>query len=229
MQIRLSAFVDISMGQRRHGSQRRCLAVLWCVAAFGFLLGGLQPPADAQTQTPDTVCQLALKDYRVALQSYQDGFFDPAFAGFESYILHCPLGDYVGQAHYLLAEMLTAQSQCDKALPHVKEALAQPLASALRPHVLFLGARCALQLKRRELARSYLLDTVVTEASSDIKAPAFYWLGEMAFQQKNFDDAKRYYAWSLQEAPRGPYAAHTHYSLGFIAQQRGDIPAACKL
>ncbi|ETW99901.1 MAG: hypothetical protein ETSY1_13245 [Candidatus Entotheonella factor] len=193
-------------------------------AAVGLLLSGL--PQLAAAQAPEAVCQQALEDYRVALQSYQDGFYDPAFAGFEAYLLNCPLGEYVGRAHYLLAEMLEKQSKCAKALPHVKEALAQPLDSALRPHVLYLGARCALQLKQSALAQTYLQDTVVSQASGDIKAPAFYWLGELAFQQKRYDEAKRYYTWALQEAPEGTYAAHAHYSLGFIAQQEGDIAAA---
>ena len=193
-------------------------------AAVGLLLIGLLRPAGAKAT--DAVCQQALKDYRVALQSYQDGFYDPAFAGFEAYLLQCPLGDYVGQAHYLLAEMLSQQSNCNKALPHVQEALVQPLNSALRPHVLFLGARCALQLKRSDLAQTYLQDTVVSDAPAEIKAPAFYWLGELAFQQQRYDESKRYYAWSLQAAPEGAYAAHAHYSLGFIAQQEGDIDAA---
>lgn len=193
-------------------------------AVIGLLLSGL--PGRAAAQAPDTVCQQALEDYRVALQSYQDGFYDPAFAGFESYLLHCPLGDYVGRAHYLLAEMLAQQSKCDKALPHVKEALAQSLDAALRPHVLYLGARCALQLKQSALAQTYLQETVVSQAPGEIKAPAFYWLGELAFQQQRYDEAKRYYAWTLQEAPGGAYAAHAHYSLGFIAQQEGDIAAA---
>jgi tetratricopeptide (TPR) repeat protein len=195
-------------------------------AAVGLLLSAL--PRAAGAQSPATVCQLALNDYRVALQSYQDGLFDPAFAGFESYLLHCPLGDYVGQAHYLLAEMLAQQSACDKALAHVKEALAQPLASPLRPHVLFLGARCALQLKQSALAQTYLQDSVASPAPGDIKAPAFYWLGELALQQQHYDEAKRYYARTLQEAPKGEYAAHAHYSLGFIAQQEGDIDAALR-
>jgi len=195
-------------------------------AAVGLLLSVLLRPAGAQS--PDTACELALKDYRVALQSYQDGFFDPAFAGFESYLLHCPLGDYVGQANYLLAEMLAQQSTCDKALAHVKEALAQPLAPVLRPHVSFLGARCALQLKQTALAKTYLQDSVVSRAPGKIKAPAFYWLGELAFQQQDYDEAKRYYEQTLQEAPEGEYAAHAHYSLGFIAQQEGDIAAALR-
>lgn len=218
MQVRLPALVDIGMGWRTR----------WLAVAAGLLLSVLQPLVDVQAQTPSAGCQRALTDYRVALQSYRDGLFDPAFAGFESYILHCPLGEYVGQAHYLLADMLTAQSKCGKALPHVKEALGQPLAPALRPYVLFLGARCARQLKRAAEARKYLLDIVVTKAPSEIKAPAFYWLGELSFQQKNDDDAKRNYEWALQEAPQGPYAAHAQYSLGFIAQRRGDLPAALR-
>ncbi len=193
-------------------------------AALGLLLSGLSPLAEAQS--PSAVCQQALEDYRVALQSYQDGFYDPAFAGFEAYLLHCPLGDYVGQAHYLLAEMLAQQSQCDKALPHVKEALSQTLAPALRPHVLFLGARCALQRKQSDLAQMYLQETVVAKAPGEIKAPAFYWLGELAFRRQRDDEAKRYYAWALEEAPAGAYAAHAQYSLGFIAQREGDIAAA---
>lgn len=193
-------------------------------AAVGVLLSGLLRLAAAQA--PDAVCQQALEDYRVALQSYRDGFYDPAFAGFESYLLYCPLGDYVGRTHYLLAEMLAQQSKCDKALPHVKEALAQSLAPALRPHVLYLGARCALQLNQSALAQTYLQDTVVSNAPGDMKAPAFYWLGELAFQQQRYDEAKRYYTWTLQESPGGTYAAHAHYSLGFIAQQEGDIAAA---
>ncbi len=216
------------MGWHKRVSRWRPINALWSAVAVGLLLSSLPSPVDVRAQASDTGCQRALTDYRVALQSYQDGLFDPAFAGFESYILHCPLGAYIGQAHYLLAEMLTVQSQCGKALPHVKEALAQPLAPALRPHILFLGARCALQLKRTALARKYLLDIVVADAPSEIKAPAFYWLGELSFQQKNHDDAKRNYEWALQEAPRGPYAAHAHYALGFIAQRRGDIPAALR-
>ncbi len=193
-------------------------------AAVGLLLSALVRPVGAQT--PDSVCQPALEDYRVALQSYQDGFYDPAFAGFEAYLLHCPLGDYVGQAHYLLAEMLSQQSKCDKALPHTAEALRHPLASALRPYVLFLGARCALQLKDSATAQTYLQDLVVADAPGEIKAPAFYWLGELAFEQQRYDEAKRYYAWALQEAPKGAYAAHAHYSLGFMAQKEGDIDEA---
>ncbi len=194
------------------------------VYAAALLLSALGRLAVAQA--PDAVCQQALEDYRVALQSYQDGFYDPAFAGFEAYLLHCPIGDYVGQAHYLLAEMLSQQSNCDKALAHVKAALEQSLGPALRPHVLYLGARCALQLKRLDTAQTYLQDTVVSEAPGEIKAPAFYWLGELAFQQQRYQEAKRYYAWVLQEAPEGAYAAHAHYSLGFIAQQAGDIDTA---
>ncbi len=200
------------------------LTALWLTVAMGLLDSGL--PRPAQAQPPDLVCQLALRDYRVALQSYQDGLFDPAFAGFESYILHCPSGDYVGQAHYLLASMLTQQSECTKALPHVKEALAQPLAPALRSHVLFLGARCALQLKQKGLAQTYLQDTVTSHAPGEMKAPAFYWLGELAFEQQQYDEAKCYYEWALQEAPKGTYAAHAYYSLGFIAQQDGDFNRA---
>ncbi len=223
MQIRHLTLLDMRWIQP--SGRWRSIGVLWVVVA-GLLLNGMPSPIHAQVQAPDAVCQLALKDYRVAFQSYQDGLFDPAFEGFESYILHCPLGPYVGQAHYLLAEMLAAQSQCGKALPHIKEALAQSLAPALRPHVLFLGARCALQLKRSPLARTYLLDTVVSEAPSEVKAPAFFWLGELAFQQKDDDNAKRNYEWALREAPQGPYAAHAHYALGFIAQRGGDVPAA---
>jgi tetratricopeptide (TPR) repeat protein len=98
----------------------------------------------------------------------------------------------------------------------------------LRPHVAFLGARCALQLKQSALAKTYLQDSVVAQAPGEIKAPAFYWLAELAFQQQHDDEAKRYYAQTLQEAPEGEYAAHAHYSLGFIAQQEGDIDAALR-
>lgn len=216
MQVRRPAYHRMRLGQPR--------PAWWLAVAMGLLLSGLPRLGDAQA--PDDVCQLALKDYRVALQSYQDGFFDPAFEGFEAYLLHCPLGDHVGQVHYLLAAMLTQQSKCDKALPHVQEALTQSLAPALRPHVLFLGARCALQRQQPALAQTYLQDTVTSHAPSEIKAPAFYWLGELAFQQQHNAEAKRYYEWALQEAPRGTYAAHAHYSLGFIAQQNGDIDAA---
>ena len=201
------------------------MRVRLCVyAAVGLLLSGLSGAAGAWAR--DAACQSALQDYQVALQSYQDGLFDPAFAGFEAYILHCPQGDYVGQAHYVLADMLAQQSSCDKALAHVKAALAQSLASGLRPHALFLAARCALQSNRSALAQTYLQEAVEANAPRDIKAPALYWLGELAFQQQRYDDAKRHYTRSLQEAPEGEYAAHAHYSLGFIAQQEGDIDAA---
>ncbi|MDH3602257.1 MAG: hypothetical protein OEU26_21805, partial [Candidatus Tectomicrobia bacterium] len=48
-------------------------------------------------------CKSALQDYRVAVQTYQDGLFDPAIAGFEAYLQQCPDGPYAGQAHYILA------------------------------------------------------------------------------------------------------------------------------
>ena len=193
-------------------------------AAVGLFLIGL--PGAAGARSPEAICQRALQDYQVALQSYQDGLFDPAFAGFESYILHCPLGDYVGQANYVLADMLAQQGRWDKALAHVKAALRHSLTPSLRPPAYFLGARCALQLKRPDLAQTYLQEAVKANAPSDIKAPALYWLGELAFEQQRYDDAKRFYVSSLEEAPEGEYAAHAHYALGFIAQQAGDIDAA---
>ncbi len=84
------------------------------------------------------------------------------------------------------------------------------------------GALCP----KSDLAQTYLQEVVVSEAPGEIKAPAFYWLGELAFRQQHYDEAKRYYAWLLQEAPEGAYAAHAQYSLGFIAQQKGDTVAA---
>ena len=193
-------------------------------AAVGLFMIGL--PGAAGARSPEAICQSALQDYQVALQAYQDGLFDPAFAGFESYILHCPLGDYVGQANYVLADMLAQQGRWNKALAHVKAALRRSLTPVLRPHAYFLGARCALQLKRPDLAQTYLQEAADAKAPRDIKAPSLYWLGELAFQQQRYDDAKRFYVRSLEEAPEGEYAAHAHYSLGFIAQQAGDIDTA---
>jgi TolA-binding protein len=162
----------------------------------------------------------------VALQSYQDRLFDPAFAGFELYILSCPQGTYVGQAHYLLGDMLAQQSDCAKALPHVDEALRHALPSEIRPHAQLLGARCALQLDKLDLAQTFLQEAVKAPAPVNLKAAASYWLGEVALRQQRYAAAPPHYRAAIAAAPTGEYAPHAYYALGWLARQRGDAAAA---
>ncbi len=189
----------------------------------GIILGciGLSAPAQARN-----ACDTALQDYRVAIQSYQDGLFDPAIAGFETYVRHCPQGQYVGQAHYLLTAMHVKRSACDQALVHAQASLQHTLSPPLRPHVQLLGARCALQLGKDDIAQMFLQDAVAAEAERALKSPALYWLGELAFRQQRYDMAQRYYERALQEAPTGSYVPHVHYALGWLAHQQGEASAA---
>jgi TolA-binding protein len=171
-------------------------------------------------------CKLALQDYRVAVQTYQDGLFDPAIAGFEAYLQQCPDGQYAGQAHYVLATLYDKRSESAKVLPHVQQALAHHLDAKARPHALWLGAQSALQAGELGVARDYLHEVVTAKVDSSLKAPALYWLGEIAYRQQDVEAAQRYYQRAVKESPTGPYAPHAYYSLGWLARQRGDPQAA---
>ena len=175
---------------------------------------------------PQASCKLALQDYRVAVQTYQDGLFDPAMAGFEAYLKQCPDGPYAGQAHYVLATLYDKRSESAKVLPHVQKALSHQLDAKVRSHVLWLGAQSALQAGQPGVARDYLHEVVTAKVDSSLQAPAFYWLGEIAYRQQEVEAAQRYYQRAVKESPTGPYAPHAYYSLGWLARQRGDTQAA---
>jgi tetratricopeptide (TPR) repeat protein len=181
----------------------------------------LRSPAMSQAS-----CKSALQDYRVAVQTYQDGLFDPAIAGFEAYLKQCPDGDYAGQTHYVLATLYAKRSEPAKVLPHVQKALSHQLDPQTRPHALFLGAQSALKTGKPGVAREYLHEVVTAQVDSRLKASAFYWLGEIAYQQQDVETAQRYYQGSVEASPTGAYAPYAHYSLGWLARQRGDTQAA---
>ena len=175
---------------------------------------------------PQTSCKSALRDYRVAVQTYQDGLFDPAIAGFEVYLKQCPDGQYAGQAHYVLATIYDKRSESAKVLPHVQKALSHQLDPKARSHALWLGAQSALQAGQPDVARDYLHEVVTSKADSSLKAPAFYWLGEIAYRRHEVEAAQRYYQWAVEESPTGSHAPYAYYSLGWLARQRGDTRAA---
>jgi TolA-binding protein len=181
----------------------------------------LHSPARSQAS-----CKNALQDYRVAVQTYQDGLFDPAIAGFDAYLKQCPDGQYAGQAHYVLATIYAKRSESAKVLPHVQKALSHQLDAKARPQALWLGAQSALQVGKPEVARDYLHEVATANVGSSLKAPAFYWLGELAYRQQDVEAAQRYYQRAVEEAPTGPYAPHAYYSLGWLARQRGETQAA---
>ena len=75
------------------------------------MLSGVRSPVLAQAQA---ACGRAVQNYRVALQSYEDGLFDPAIAEFEAYLTQCPHGEHASQAHYLLADIALKQKLSTK-------------------------------------------------------------------------------------------------------------------
>lgn len=171
-------------------------------------------------------CFAARQDYQVALQSYHDGLFEPAMAGVQAYLQKCPAGENVPQAHYLLAQIVYQQQNFLAALHHVTEALSRPLSATLVPHALLLAAQSCRQLGRIEQARLYLQRVVDSTPSPALRAPAFYWLGELAARQQRYADARIYYRRALAAQDSGDYAAYAQYALGWTNRQLGDAPAA---
>lgn len=190
---------------------------LWVV------LSGVLPSAFAQNQA---ACGRAVQDYRVALQSYEDGLFDPAIAGFEAYLTQCPQGDHASQTHYLLADIAFKQERFTQALTHAKAVIARVPHSPVRPHAFLLGAQSALHIHQPQQARTYLRELLASGAQGDIRAAALYWLGEVASRQQQYDDAQGWYHTLLREMPASPYTLQGHYALGWVARQRQDFPTA---
>lgn len=179
-----------------------------------------------QAALPRSPCVTALQDYQVALKSYQDGLFDPAMAGFESYLQQCPAGEQALQAHYLLAELLYKRSDFTQALKHTQVVISHTPAVELRPQALLLGSQCALQLEQPDVAQTYLQQVVDSQATGEVRAAALYWLGEMTFQQQQPEEARHYYERVIQAHQSSSYALHAYYALGWLARQQGEVAAA---
>ena len=195
---------------------------MWVVFLWVMLGSGL-PPVLAQDQV---ACRRAVQDYRVALQSYEDGLFDPAIAGFEAYLKQCPHGEHASQAHYLLADIALKQERFTQALTHAKAVIARVPHSPVRPHAFLVGAQSALHIHQPQQARTYLRELLASGAQGEVRAVALYWLGEVASRQQQYDEAQRWYHTLLREMPASPYAVQGQYALGWVARQRQDFPTA---
>ncbi|MEE8302726.1 MAG: tetratricopeptide repeat protein [Candidatus Tectomicrobia bacterium] len=171
-------------------------------------------------------CIPAWQDYRVALQSYEDGLLDPAIAGFKDYLRKCPEGDQVPQAHYFLAETFYKQQRFTEALDHATQVISLPMSTALHPHALLLAAQCARQLGQIESAVAYLQRVQTATESAEVLSIALYWLGELASQQQRYEDARMYYQRTVEAQPTGESAVHAQYALGWIYRQLGNASAA---
>ncbi len=207
---------------------RQGIQMVWPIAAVTWLLFVLLGGAWVPATLAQSACATAMQDYRVAVQAYQDGLFDPAIAGLEAYMQQCPKGKQVPQAHYLLAEIFFKQHRFAPALEHAKVVIARVSQGTLRPHGLLVAAQSALQLKQPDVAQMYLRQVPATGVRGELRAAALYWLGEIAVQQQRYDEAQRSYQEVTQEEQAGSYPLQAHYALGWLARQRGDAPAALR-
>ena len=173
-----------------------------------------------------TDCQEGLQDYRVALKSYEDGLFDPAIASFEAYLRRCPGGEYTTQTHYLLGTIYYQRQHFPEALRHVLQVLSSSTHTNLHPPAALLAGQAHLQLGQPEKAQAYLQWAATAGVPAEVRQAAWYWLGEIAFQQQQYDEARGHYQRLLSEHHTGLYAIQAYYSLGWLARQRGDAPAA---
>jgi tetratricopeptide (TPR) repeat protein len=173
-----------------------------------------------------TDCQEALQDYRVALKSYEDGLFDPALASFETYLRRCPGGEYTTQTHYLLGTIYYQRQRFPEALQHVLQVLSGTTNTNLHPSAALIAGQAHFQLGQPEKARAYLQRATTAGVPAEVRQAAWYWLGEIALQQQRYDEAWAHYERLLGEHRTGSYAIQAYYSLGWLARQRGDAPAA---
>jgi tetratricopeptide (TPR) repeat protein len=173
-----------------------------------------------------TDCQEALQDYRVALKSYEDGLFDPAMASFEAYLRRCPGGAYTTQTHYLLGAIYHQRQRFSEALQHVLQVLSSTTNTNLHPPAALIAGQTHFQLGQPEKAQAYLQQAITAGVPAEVRQAALYWLGEIAFQQQRYDEARGHYQRLLGEHRTGLYAVQAYYSLGWLARQRGDAPAA---
>ncbi|MCZ6876282.1 MAG: tetratricopeptide repeat protein [bacterium] len=197
--------------------------IVFCTAVIALGRPGFSAGVEAQN---GPVCIVAQQDYQVALQSYKDSLFDPAIAGFEGYLQKCPGGKNTPQAHYFLADILYKQESFLRALRHVAQSLALPLASDLLPYALLLAAQSSRQLGQIEQAEIYLKLILDATESAQLQSLAFYWLGELASQQQRYTDALVYYRRAVDVQPNNDYAVYAQYALGWTYRRLGDVPAA---
>lgn len=190
--------------------------VLLCLVCLRSV-GSAQEPAG---------CAAALQDYRVAIQSYNDGLFDPAIAGFTAYLRQCPASEHAVHAHYVLGDMLYKRQRYADALEHVTQVITTQAASPLRPQALILAAQCARQLGQVDQATRYLQDILTSDATAELQQAALYWLGEIAFEQQRDEEAVSYYTRVVQGQPAGVYTAYAHYALGWLYRRQRNVSAA---
>ena len=171
-------------------------------------------------------CITALQDYRVAIQSYNDGLFDPAMAGFTAYLQQCPDSEQATQAHYLVGHMLYKRQRYVDALAHANHVIAAQAPSTIRPQALLLAAQCARQLGQIDQAKRYLHDMLTSKTTSELLQAAWYWLGEIAFEQQRHDEALSYYNRVVHVQPAGVYTAYAHYALGWLYRRQQNVSAA---
>jgi tetratricopeptide (TPR) repeat protein len=197
-----------------------------CVVHTLFFLFCLDGISGRKVVSAQTDCPGAVQDYRVGVELYTDGLFDPAIASFEAYLRRCPGGEYTTQTHYLLGEISYKRQRFAEALQHAIQVLSRTTDTRWHPQAALLAGQALVQGGEPEKATTYLQRATTPRAPAEVRHAALYWLGEIAFQLQRYDDARTHYQRLLAEQQTGPYAVQAYYSLGWLARQRGEAAAA---
>jgi TolA-binding protein len=110
-----------------------------------------------------------------------------------------PLSPLRADALYRLAEADLEHDRTAQAAARLKTA-ADIAGDELRPHVLLLQARTALELRQAEEADAALAELAKKHPKHPLAEQSGFWKAELLFQDSRFDDAAESFA-SLLEAP----------------------------
>jgi tol-pal system protein YbgF len=120
------------------------------------------------------------------------------------------------------SEQLNAPPPAPAGAPDTSRGPAAPVASAQQMFDASLG-----QLRRGSAgtARAGLRELLQSHPTSELVPDALYYVGQ-SYSSENPDSAAFYYRRVVQEYPASPRAAAALYSLGLLAERRGDRAGA---
>lgn len=134
-----------------------------------------------------------VEDFRFAIGLYRDGNFSLAKSQLNSFISEYPESAFEIDATYLLANSCLMQQDYAQANQLFSQLLNnQSVAANLKPEISLGQAQSEFFLKNYSTAKNHFTGFVNSYSNHKLKWKADYYLGRIALEERNFEEALRY-------------------------------------
>lgn len=161
---------------------------------------------------------------------FQRKLYKEAVEEYQNYLKKYPQGRHVPAALYRLGEAAYAAGKYEPALDAFNKFLALESEFALKQRATMSRAEVLYFLKKPADAALAIEPLMAESVPIEIRTRAFYFLGKINTESKNFDAALSAFKKLIELAPDSALTPYARFQSAFVRLQRGELePAAVEL